>query len=228
VSWPAALTESYLDPALAGRPLVYVEVTDTGSGMEADVVHRIFEPFFTTKFTGRGLGLAALQGVVRGHHGAVQVHSRPGEGTTFRVFLPAGARPAAEPAAAGRRDSWRGNGVVLVVDDEESVRRFASRALARYGFQVLTANDGVEALELFRDRAHDISAVVLDLTMPRLSGEDTLREMRVIRPDVQVVLSSGYTEQDAIARFGANGVAAFLQKPYAPEQLIEKLRVLVG
>jgi PAS domain S-box-containing protein len=226
---PGGLTESYLDPAAIGQSLVYVEVSDTGAGMDPEVVQRIFEPFFTTKFTGRGLGLAALQGVVRGHHGALQVQSERGRGTTFRIFLPAGAGAAEgppSPAVAG--NGWRGEGTVLVVDDEETVRRFATRALNRYGFQVITAADGVEAVEVFRERSRDIDVVVLDLTMPRMSGEETLRELLAIRPDVQVVLSSGYTEQDAVARFSADGIAAFLQKPYAPEELLAKLRDLIS
>ena len=174
-----------------GGQYVYIEVCDSGCGMDEETAARIFEPFFTTKFTGRGLGLAAVLGIVRGHHGAIKVESSPGQGTAIRVMFPVTGRTVRAHASSPRTSPTpNGAGTVLVVDDEEEVRSVARDILERDGFRVLLAEDGRVAQTVFREHAADIDVVLLDLTMPHAGGEATLDEIRRVRNDAAVVVSS--------------------------------------
>jgi CheY-like chemotaxis protein len=210
------LTDIRLDEQLAEGLYVFVEVADTGCGMDRETLSKIFDPFFTTKFTGRGLGMAAVLGIVRGHRGAIKVYSEPGKGTTFKVLLPAGSGHAERVRQAGTpaEPVWRGSGTLLLVDDEETIRALGSEMLEMLGFHVLTACNGREALDVYQAHGEKIRAVVLDLTMPRMDGEEAFRELRRIKPDVRVVMSSGYNEQEVSERFIGKGLAGFVQKPY--------------
>ena len=218
------LSSTFVDENLEEGQYVYLEVSDTGCGMSPEVQSKIFEPFFTTKFTGRGLGMAAILGIVRGHGGAIKTYSEEGKGSSFKVLFPCSKhtpislKPHHEP-----KPHWHGHGCVLVVDDEDTIREVASSMLKDIGLKSLTAADGVEGIEIFQQHHQDISVVLLDMTMPRMGGEDTFTELCRIDPNVKVILSSGYNEQDATNRFAGKGLAGFLQKPYTPQQLSEKL-----
>jgi PAS domain S-box-containing protein len=215
-----------LNESIAAGLYVCLEVTDTGCGMDQETLSRIFDPFFTTKFTGRGLGMAAVHGIVRGHKGAVKIRSEPGRGTTFKVLLPATERPVDVPGNLPSNDACQGRGTVLLVDDEEMVRDVGAELLKTLGFSVITANDGIEALALYRSTP-DISCVILDLTMPRMDGGQCFRELRQINPDVKVIIASGYSEHEVAQKFGGLGVAGFIQKPYSLAALRDMLTVLV-
>jgi len=193
---------------------VYVEIADSGCGMDTATLERIFDPFFTTKFTGRGLGLAAVLGIVGRHKGIVKVQSERGKGTAFRVLFPASGKRVAQIAPGEAAPPWRGTGAVLLVDDEEPVRRVAGRMLERCGFRVMAAGDGREAVGLFREHSGEIACVLLDLAMPQMNGEETFRELRRIQPDVRVVLASGYSDSEVMDRFAGGGLAGFIEKPY--------------
>jgi two-component system cell cycle sensor histidine kinase/response regulator CckA len=218
------LSESWLDEQLPEGMYVFIEVADSGMGMDAETRTRIFDPFFTTKFTGRGLGLAAVLGIVRGHRGAIKVYSELGRGTTFKVLFPASQRAETREAVSPIRGIYEGKGTVLLVDDDESVRAVGRKMLERIGFSVVTAADGSEAIARFRERADDIICAIVDLTMPHVDGAETFRELRRMRPGVRVILSSGYNEQDVTQRFVGKGLAGFIQKPYQLSTLVSVLK----
>jgi two-component system cell cycle sensor histidine kinase/response regulator CckA len=213
------------DQLAPGRYL-RLSVIDSGAGMDAETRSRIFDPFFTTKATGRGLGLAAVLGIVRAHRGALRITTAPGTGTTFEVLLPAaGARAEVEKDERGA-SAERGQGTILVIDDERLVRTATCRILASLGYDVLEAEDGQAGLTLFRSRGGAVAAIVLDLTMPRMSGEETLRQLRMIDPNVRVVVFSGYAEQDVAERLGPLA-AGILAKPFTAQELARAVRAAI-
>jgi CheY-like chemotaxis protein len=230
----ADLAESLLEEKPAPGRFVSVVVEDTGCGMDAETVQRMFDPFFTTKFTGRGLGMSAVLGIVRAHDGAVFVRSEPGAGTRMEVLFPAlpeapAATAVPQPGDAGGSVAPAAlHGTALVVDDETVVRMLCQRVLERAGLRVLVAADGYEALALFRENRDAIDCAVLDLTMPVMDGVALFRELRQERPDLPVLLASGYTEQDAIARFGDDQPDGFLHKPYQAAALRAEIRRVLG
>jgi CheY-like chemotaxis protein len=196
---------------------VWIQVEDNGCGMDSATRAKIFDPFFTTKFTGRGLGLAAVHGILRGHKGAITVESKPGQGSTFTAYFPSGEAPihtagtAKGVRAAGRRAS------VLVVDDEDHVRGYTKAALERLGYDVLLAQNGRQALELLGSHA-GVNLVVLDILMPVVGGVEAFAEIRARWPKLRVLVASGYSQQEA-ERLGMPGDVQFLEKPYTVQTL---------
>jgi signal transduction histidine kinase/ActR/RegA family two-component response regulator len=223
------LTRTYLGQELAEATYAVLEVADDGCGMDAATLERMFDPFFTTKFSGRGLGLAAMLGILKGHKGGIRVYSEPGRGTTFKLLFPcSGAGP--EPVASvAMEDASPCTGRVLVVDDEAEIRTMASSVLERMGFVVETAVDGQDGLERFAALHGDLCFVLLDLTMPRMDGSACLRAMHALDPAVPVILSSGFNVRELRDEFVEGKMSHFVQKPYRPGTLMAAVReVLKG
>lgn len=221
---PMDITAGFATDELKPGTYVYVEVQDTGCGMTDQVKRQIFDPFFTTKFTGRGLGLAATLGIVRGHGGTIKVYSVPEMGSTFKVFLPLAKEQVASASYQAVRRTLNGVGTVLVVDDEEVVRSTTKHALVHFGYQVEMAENGLRGAERFAESPSLFAAVLLDLTMPVMGGEEALRRIQTIRADVPVVLTSGFNETEAVRRFAGKHLAGFLQKPFTAQQLAQAIQ----
>jgi CheY-like chemotaxis protein len=212
-----------------GSGYLVLEISDTGCGMTPEMQARVFEPFYTTKFTGRGLGLAVVHGIVRGHRGGVRVESAPQLGTTFSVAVPTITQPA-DPLSrlAPSTAPWRSTGVVLVADDEDLVRDVAGTMLRQIGFEVVAVADGREAVHAFAADPGRFDLVLLDLTMPIMSGSEALRAIRQLRPDVPLLIMSGYNEQDTPAAGGDDQPVAFLHKPFSLLTLRDRVHEVLG
>jgi len=200
------------DPPAAGR-FVFLNISDTGRGIDQQTLSRIFDPFFSTKFAGQGLGLSVIHGVIKGHQGAIWIETTLHEGSTVTVVFPEAGPPESQDSSLEpsekKNANWKPKGCVLLADDEPNVRRVAARMLKKMGFEVIQASDGMEAVEIFSDNRDIISMVVLDLTMPRLGGQETLLRIRELSPEIPALLSSGYGQTSfSISKAG------FIQKPY--------------
>jgi CheY-like chemotaxis protein len=224
----AVLTHSQARVRMEGRPGEYVclSVTDTGCGILPEIQPRIFEPFFTTKGPGKGtgLGLAMVFGIVQQHEGWIECQSEPGRGTTFSLYIPRLQDGLLTPSTTqiGSTDT-HGRETVLLVDDEEMIRSLGRTILERYGYEVLLAEDGQEAVELYQRERDRIDLVILDLTMPRLSGHDAFRQLREIDPSVRVLFASGYSAEHLTAD-DPERVLGFVGKPYRPRELAQSVR----
>ena len=222
------LTGCLAADGVAPGEFVFIEVTDTGVGMSAETMSRIFEPFFTTKFTGRGLGLAATLGIVQGHGGALRVHSTVGSGTVFRVLFPSvQAREPTRRASPAVAEVHR-SGTILVVDDEASVRDVAQRMLERSGYRVIVASDGDEGLRCFAEQEDAIIAIVLDVTMPRMSGTEVLAALRLRGKTVPIVLASGYSSESLATPASGDAAPVFVQKPFVTDALLAGIDIAVA
>lgn len=226
----AYLKETWLDEDLPEGPYCYYEVADTGCGMSEEVKARVFDPFFTTKFTGRGLGMSAVLGIMRGHKGAIKIYSEPNRGTIIKALFPAVMNAVTQKLKEENHtlEAFHGTGTVLLVDDEETIRSLGKEILSAFGFSVLTAGNGREAVEIFQKEFPRIDLVILDLMMPHMDGSDCFRELKRINPDIKVIMSSGYNEQEITQRFVGKGLAGFLQKPYQMQGLINMIRKVMG
>jgi two-component system, cell cycle sensor histidine kinase and response regulator CckA len=224
----AYLDSGYLEEKLPEGDYLFLEVSDNGEGMSPDVQSNIFDPFFTTKREGRGLGLATVIGIVRSHRGAIRVHSQPGQGTLFRILLPASEQPAEQfPEDIQTGWDWLGSGTVLVVDDEETVRTVAARILEALGFTTEICTNGKSAVETMRLAPDRYRLILMDFSMPALDGAKASAAIRKINSSIPIILMSGYWEEKATSSFAEHTVSAFIKKPFTPEKLRDEIRAVI-
>jgi CheY-like chemotaxis protein len=222
--------QDFFDNPIKNGNYACLEVSDNGCGMDEEIQKRIFEPFYTTKFTGRGLGMSAILGIIKSHHGALQLTSTPGFGTTFKVFFPLAENSAAVEAvkAVQTAQSVPAKGTILLVDDETSILTIGSALLNAMGFSTVTAANGLESLEIFRERGCEIDLVLLDLIMPQMGGVDTYHELRKLNPDIPIVFCSGYGVEGVLNTIDNDSNIGAIMKPYNPDQLRSLLQAMVG
>jgi PAS domain S-box-containing protein len=204
-----------------------LEVADSGCGMNDETYNRIFEPFYTTKFTGRGLGMSAVLGIIKTHNGAFQLSSEPGKGTTFKIFLPVQITAGEESLQHVSSATWQGSGTILLAEDEEQIKLVAKAMLETLGFTVIEASNGKEALELYRKNAADINLVITDLGMPVMDGYQLFRELKALRPDLPIIISSGFGDTVVESRIARKDRAGSISKPYSFDRLREELKRVV-
>jgi len=223
------MLDTYVGANLEPGHYVFLEVTDNGCGMDEEVAERVFEPFFTTKFTGRGLGLSAMQGIIKGHHGTITLTTEKGQGTTFRVLLPISLPVAAEESILKQQqdDAPAAQGTILVIDDEKSLVMLAQEILEDEGLTVLTATSGDAGVELYQQHQDDIVMVLLDMTMPQMNGVQCLRLLMEMNEDIKVVVVSGYVEDEMRKQFEGLPIAGFISKPYLPAELVLEMNKVV-
>jgi len=222
-------TDSFFGKISQDLDYTYIEVLDTGCGMDEKTRKKMFNPFFTTKLTGRGLGLSVVNEIIHGHNGIINVHSEPQNGTRFTVFFPSSGKPLkTEDKTDLMIDYTYGNGsTVLIVDDEEDVREVTKTMFETMNFKVYTASSGRAGIEFFRDNNRKIDIVLMDMTMPNMNGEEVVRKIRKINAGVPIILSSGYSEHDVKQRLKVKDQAEFIQKPYQMKTLIKKIDMMM-
>jgi len=222
-------TNSFLGKDLHDLGYTYIEISDTGCGMDEKIKEKLFNPFFTTKLTGRGLGLSVVHEIVHGHNGIIKVHSEPANGAKFTVFFPSSGKPlkTEEETDLMINHTYGSGSTVLIVDDEEDVREVTKTMLETMNFEVYTASSGRAGVEFFRENAGKIDIILMDMTMPDMNGEEVVRKMRKICAEAPIILSSGYSEHDVKKRFKAKDMAEFIQKPYQMKALIKKIDIVM-
>jgi CheY-like chemotaxis protein len=219
------LSTTYLKEDMDEGIYAYVEVADTGGGMDTETLGKVFDPFFSTKFTGRGLGMAAVLGIIRSHNGAIKVSSVKNEGSVFTALFPIQGISLRPPAVDDRdSESMAGQATVLLVDDDEMVMDIGEQFLKRMGYNVRTASSGQKALDIVKQGSDRIDCLLLDFTMPGMDGLETMQQVRSLRPDARIIITSGYTRQQIEDRFARIGPPDdFIQKPFEMKTLQEKL-----
>lgn len=226
---PEQAETDHLGKIIPTGQYICIQITDSGCGMDEETRLRIFEPFYTTKFTGRGLGMSAVLGIITAHKGALQFTSQPGQGSTFKVYL-----PVLSSDTVGDNilpyvplTPWQGSGTVLLVEDEPQIRMVAKNLIKALGFSVIEAANGQEALELYQKNAKYISVVLTDVGMPVMGGYTLIRELKLANPELSIIISSGFGNLDVSSRIVAGEIAGFLNKPYSFDQLREVLKKVV-
>lgn len=219
------LHDKYQEENLSEGLYIYLDISDTGCGMSEDTMSKIFDPFFTTKFPGRGLGLAAVHGIIRAHKGAIKVFSKKGEGTTIKLLFPV-LKSLQEQKLIKSNIQTKGK-TILIIDDAEDICTIVNNILQRVGFRVISAPDGLQGLKLFREYTEDISLVILDMTMPVMDGKKTFQELKLIKSDIPVIVTSGYNEEQAIKTMGVSNIAGFIQKPYKSNNLVKLIKKVI-
>jgi CheY-like chemotaxis protein len=223
---PGQSDVDYFGKAIPPGGYLVMEVTDNGCGMDEETMRRIFEPFYTTKFTGRGLGMSAVHGIITAHKGALQLASQAGQGTAFKVYLPAQISTVAEENSAplAAEEQWKGSGTILLAEDEVLITVILKDMLEELGFTVITATNGKEALELYQKNAADITMVVTDIGMPIMNGYEMFSELKKLNPKLPIIISSGFGDKEVTTTIPRDAVAGMLSKPYNFELLKKVLR----
>ncbi|MBW2646299.1 MAG: response regulator, partial [Deltaproteobacteria bacterium] len=205
-------------------------ISDTGQGMDKETLSKIFEPFFTTKAKdkGTGLGMSMVYGIVKNHGGYINVYSEPGKGTIFNIYFPPLTKELVEKAKTQPESVATGQETILVVDDEEIIRTMLQEVLEGMGYTVLLANNGEDALKLYRERRDDIDLAIIDMIMPKMGGKETYLALRKINPDIKTILASGFSQDTVVQEILGAGVNGFIHKPFTTTELSKKIREVLG